>query len=125
MATEVGSFTVPASTGNLTVNLNNGSLTPTLIELEAGPRASTTETDVRRSSGWTDGTRQRAVSIYADGTVRGTIANNAYSIMHYKNVSGVFTKVFSASIVSMSAGSFVLNFDVVDSSYQVYTKVFS
>lgn len=125
MATEVTSYTVPASTGNTTFNLNNAGLTPSLIELEAGPRASTNETDVRRSSGWTDGTRQRAVSIYADGTVRGTRADNAYCIMHWVNVSGTLTKKFSASIVSMAAGQFVLNFDVVDSSYQIYVKVFS
>lgn len=125
MATEVTSYTVPASTGNTTFNLNNGSLTPSLIEIEAGPRAGTNETDMRRSSGWTDGTRQRVISTYADGTLRGTRESNAYCIMHYTNVAGTLTKQFSASIVSMSAGSFVLNFDVVNTSYQIYVKVFS
>lgn len=124
MSTEVGSFTVPASTGSQTLNLNT-SFTPSLIEFEMGPRASTTETDVRRSSGWTDGTRQRAVSIYADGTVRGTISSNSYCITHYKNTGGVFTKVASASFTSFALGQFTINWDVVDNSYQVYFKAFS
>lgn len=124
MSCEVGSFTVPGSTGNTTIVLD-GSFTPALIEFDAGPRTSTNETDVRRSSGWTDGSRQRAVSIYADGTVKGTRQSNSYSIMHWVNVSGTLTKKFSASIVSMTSGEFVLNFDVVDNTYQVYFKAFS
>lgn len=122
--TEVGSFTVPAATGSQTITMNN-SFTGSLVEFEMGPRASTTETDVRRSSGWTDGTRERAVSTYADGTVRGTIANNAYCIMHYKNTGGVFTKVASATFTSFGLGQFIINWDVVDSSYQVYYKIWA
>lgn len=123
MACEVTSYTVPGSTGNTTFNLNNSGLTPAMIEFEVGPRVSTNETDVRRSSGWTDGARQRTISVYADGSLRATRQSSSYCIMHYVNVSGTITKKFSASIVSMAAGQFVLNFDVVDTSYQIFVKV--
>lgn len=123
MNVESGSFSEGA-TGNHQIVLN-GSFTPLYIQFECGPRSATNETLVTRSSGWTDGNIECAISIFDDGTLRLTRESGSYCITHYKNVSGTPTKVLSGSIVSFDAGgAFTIDMDVVDSSYPIRFTAF-
>lgn len=122
---EQGSFT-RASTGAATLAMS-GSFTPAFFEFEIGPRSGTAETYVIRSSGWQDMnlSRTAAMSIFDDGTVRGTRETTSYAITHYKNVSGTLTKIISGSVTSVGAGTFTVNFDTVDSGYTIRFKAFA
>lgn len=121
MSVEAGSFTA-ASTGNKTVLLN-GAFTPVFIEFEVGPRSGTSETDIRRSTGWTDGTRQAAIAVF-EGTNKGTREITTKCIMHYIDSAGATLKV-QGSFVSFGSGQFVVNMDTVDSNYTIRFKAFS
>lgn len=121
--TEVGSFTRGA-TGSATILLNN-SFIPSIIEFDISARFGTNEVDVRRSSGWTDGTRKRTMSIYASSTLRGTRETNSYAITHYVDVSGTLTKKISGNVTAMGLGQFDVNFDTVDSNYTIAFKAWS
>lgn len=108
MNSEVFAYTI-SSTGNHTILLN-GSFTPKELHHELGPRTSTTETDIRRSSGFTDFTNSFAIAI-TNGSR--TIESTSYCVMHYQGT----TKQISATPVSAGAGQFVLNWDTVNSAY--------
>lgn len=113
MAHEVGGFT-KGTTGNATVLLNK-SFTPALLELDIGPRTSTNETDVRRSTGATDDTAQYAMSTYTNGTTRITRETTSYCITHYEGT----TLKIRASFVSFGADEFTLNFETANSGYTI------
>jgi hypothetical protein len=97
------------------------------MEFEIGPRVSTVENRVMRSSGWQDFTNNRkaAMSIYDDATVRGTAETTTYSITHYNNVSGVFTEIISGYASSPVAGQFTYNPTLFNASYEIRYKAFS
>lgn len=113
MNTETLGFTINA-TGNRTIILN-GSFTPKELEFEIGPRTGTNETDIRKSTGFTDTVNSYAIALTNGSTTR---ESTTYCIMHYQGT----TKKFSASFVSVGAGQFVLNFDVVDATYTIRGK---
>lgn len=108
MSSEILGYTV-SSTGNHTVLLN-GSFTPVEIQTQIGPRTSTTETDIRYSSGDTDFTNSFAIAI-TNGSR--TVESTSYCVMHYQGT----TKQISATPVSTGAGQFVFNWDAVNSAY--------
>lgn len=118
---EIGSFGVLA-TGNSTINLANGSFTPSIINFQVGPRNSTVEGHAALSVGSTDGTNQFCISTYAGSSTEQTVANTTHCMYHYRSVSGTMTLVLSFSIVSISAGQFVINVDTKHSgsNYTVY-----
>lgn len=122
MAVEIGSVAY-GSTGNKTVSLN-GTFTPVFVEFEVGPRASTNETDVRRSSGCMDGTNQFAISTFA-GVNKGTRASTSKCIMHYIDNAGAATLKVQGSFVSFAAGAFTINMDTVDANFSIYFKAYS
>lgn len=121
MTVEIGSFSA-SSTGNKTVLLN-GAFTPIFIEFEVGPRSSTNETDVRRSTGSCDGTNQFAISTFSGAVNKGTRATTSKCIMHYIDSSGATLKV-QGSFVSFGSGQFIVNMDTVDVNHPVYFKAF-
>lgn len=108
MNSEILGYTI-SSTGNHTVLLSGG-FTPVEVQTEIGPRTSTTETDIRRSSGFTDFTNNFAIAI-TNGSR--TVESTSYCVMHYQAT----TKKISATPVSTSSGQFVFNWDTVDSAY--------
>lgn len=122
-----GSFSVGAN-GTVTVNMPN-SFTPIFVELEIGPRASTNETHVIRSSGWHDfaNDRKACISIFDDGTVRGTRETTSSDITHYKNVSSVLTKIIDGSLSNPDVGSFDYTpvTGYFDSAYTIRYKAWS
>lgn len=122
MAIEVGGFSA-GTTGNKTINLN-GAFTPSFIEFDVGPRLSTNETDIRRSTGCTDGTNHYAISTFA-GTNKGTRESTTKCIMHYIDNAGTATLKVQGSWVSFGSGQFVVNMDTVDSNYVIRFKAFS
>lgn len=122
MAIEIGSFSA-GTTGNRTLNLN-GAFTPVFVEFEVGPRASTNETDIRRSMGAADGTNQFAISTFA-GTNKGTRASNSKCIMHYIDNAGTATLKVQGSWVSFGVSAITVNMDTVDSNYTIYFKAYS
>lgn len=119
MAVEVGSFT-PAGTGSRTFLLN-GAFTPTWIEFEMSSRTGTNETYLTRSSGWSDGTRQRSMQVYDDGTTRTTRVDTANPMTHYKNATGI-TVAEQFTLTSFGAGQFVLNVGTNDTAFTVAFK---
>lgn len=122
-----GSFSVGAN-GTTTVNMPS-SFTPIFMELELGPRSSTNETIVTRSSGWHDfaNARKYAVSVFDDGTLRGTRDTTASDITHFKNVSNTLTKIIDGSLSNPQLGTFDYTpaTGFFDSAYTIHYKAYS
>lgn len=122
---ESNSYTI-STTGAHNLAMD-GAFVGKFFEFSIAPRTSTNETVVISSDGWQDigNARKYSKSVFDDGTVRGTRETTSYAITHYKNVSGVLTKIISGSVTSANNGDFDVNFDTVDSGYTIRVKIFA
>lgn len=122
-----GSFTI-GSNSTATISMPN-SFVPIFMELEIGPRTSTTETLITRSNGWHDfaNNRKCAMTIFDDGTMRRTVETTASDITHYKNVSGTFTKIIDGVLSNPQLGSFdyTCATGMYDTAYTIRYKAWS
>lgn len=113
--------TSQGSTGNKTLSLPLSGGTPYAVRATMGARLNTTETNNRKSEGFTDGTRTKCIS-NVDGKTKNHpyTAESDYLIEHY-SASG--TKVFSCTFVSWTVDELVINVDDADSNYQLFLEV--
>lgn len=113
--------TSQGSTGNKTLSLPLGGGTPYAVRATMAARLNTSETNIRKSEGFTDGTRTKCTSI-VDGKTKNHphSGDSDYLIEHY-SASG--TKVFSCTFVSWSSDEVVINVDDADSNYQLFLEV--
>lgn len=112
MKVEVGSFT-PASS-SVTVILDDDTLVIKGLEF----KISKTGSNVNFSSGFTDGTTNKAEFTLYD-TVKASGRTSSYCIYHKADVSGTATVKLAAIPTSLDTGEFTLNFANYDNSYTV------
>lgn len=84
-----------------------------------------TDSTVRFSLGFMDGTRQNCDSLFSDGTLFDSrkVTNKVISL--WDNVGGTLTEVLSASFHSFTATQLKLNVATPNSGYQVSVKIMS
>ena len=112
---EAFSFT-PSTSGN-TVLLNNSALNVDFIFCQVSKNGS----NVNESTGFSDGTRHRAVYTL-DDTVKDSGRTTSYCIYAHKNnggTSAVAVAGHPGANWNTTAGEFIMAFDTADSSYTV------
>lgn len=113
-----------SSTGNKSVT--GVGFQPSYLRFHLSSKSGASETTVAHySTGFTDGTRQKAHSILADTTANDSKAYTNRCINHYARVGGVLTEVIVATFVSFDADGFTLNFTAVDSTYDIHVEAFA
>jgi len=127
MSFAVGSFS-QGTTGNVSV----GGLTflPSYLRFTISSRSGTNETTVMLSTGFTDGTLNKAHSIFQDTTGARTRYFNDRCVSHLARVSGSITEIIKASWVSFDNNGggdygFTLNFTAANSSYPITFEAFA
>lgn len=111
---ELGSSTI-VSTGTKTLTLNDSSLVPQKIVLF------TMDSSTVGGAGYGD-----TATNFTGDTTYGDV-DTVHSLTHYKNVSGVKTKVFEATVPSNAfavAGEFKLSVTTLSATTKVYFVVF-
>lgn len=117
MKTETGSFSV--NTSSITVLLNDDTINIKSIFFQVGKDSTTS---AEESSGFTDGVSHRSRSTLISGSLKESKRSTAYSIIHYRDVSGVSTRKIAGKVVTgglSTAGEFEMSFD----SYDVNTPI--
>lgn len=117
------SFTTTSSTGNR--SLTGLGFQPAYIRLTVAQKNGTSETFIHKSEGFTDGTNQGCTSIFWDSTGGKTVSFTDRVIDHINRVSGTLTDVIVATIVSLDADGFTLNFSTTTTSYRVFVEAWS
>lgn len=81
---------------------------------------------VRQSEGWTDGTNQGTLSFLLSGNLpyRDRETTNK-CIKHYTDSGGTLTGVIEATIVSLDADGFTLNFTQANANYNIHVEAFA
>ncbi len=82
-----------------------------------------TDSTVRLSLGWGDGTRQNCDSIFTDGTLYDSRKQTNKVVSLWDNVSGVLTEIVSASNPVFTATQLKLDVATVDINYKCSIKI--
>lgn len=123
MSYATGVFSTNNSTGNRP--LTGLGFQPTYLRLTLGQKTSTSEAFVHQSEGSTDGTNQRCVAAFWDSTGGKSVEFTNKLVNHINRVSGTLTDVITATIVSLDADGFTLNFGATISGYHVHYEAFA
>lgn len=127
MAFKVTSFT-RGTTGNCQVT--GLTFLPAYLRFTISSRFGTNETLVTFSEGFTDGSLNKAHSIFQDGTGARSRAFTDRCVSHLSRVGGNITEIIKATWVSFDTNGggdfgFTLNFTAADSNYQIYVEAFA
>lgn len=116
MKVEVNTFSLNNSSA--TILLEDDTINIKGIYFQVAPTSSTGES----STGFTDGTRNRAKSLLVTSTQRKSYRSNNYCITHYKEVGGVPTCKVAAKIATgglSTPGEFELTVDYFDATINI------
>lgn len=127
MKAEIGTFST-GSTGH--VSVTGLTVLPVYLKFTLSGRFNTTETIVQFSTGFTEGTKNKAHSIFQDSTGSRSKAYSDRCINHFQRVAGTITEQIVATWVSFDTNGggdfgFTLNFTAADSNYQIYFEAYS
>lgn len=115
MKTEVGQFTPPASTGSTSVFLNDSTLVPKGVFFEV----SKTGSNVNNSSGFSDGSANRARWSLHDSTTLDSGRSANRCILHKKLSGGASVTALDAQVTSFATGQINMTFNTTDVNYTV------
>lgn len=127
MSFKITSFS-NASTGN--VSITGLSFLPTYLRFTVGSRTSTNETTVMYSNGFTDGTLNKAFSIFQDTTGARSRYFNDRCVSHLIRSGANITEIINANWVSFDNNGggvfgFTLNFTAANSSYPIVVEAYA
>lgn len=127
MAYQIGSFS-QGSTGN--VSIGGFTFLPAYLRFTISSRSGTNETYVLFSEGFTDGSLNKAHSIFQDSTGARSRYYNDRCINHLVRVTGSITEKIKATWVSFDNNGggdfgFTLNFTAADSNYPIIIEAFA
>lgn len=122
-----GSFT-RGSTGNASV----AGLTflPSYLRFTICSRTGTNETLVMYSDGFTNGSSQKAFSVFQDSTGARSRTFTDRCLNHLNRVTGSITEIIKATFVSFDDNGggdygFTLNFTAADSNYTIHFEAYA
>lgn len=118
MAYYTGRFT-PSITGNQTISIG---FQPTWLELTVSQKYGITDSTLHKSEGSTDGTNQNYTTIYSSGSASKTIEGSGKLLLHYENISGVWTEVLNTTFVAFTTTGFTINNIAGTTNYKVRVK---
>lgn len=114
MKTEVGTCTADIS--DITVILDDDTINIRGIFFQISPTTSTGEA----STGFSDGTKNRAKSLLVTNTKRESKRTTSYAITHYKDVSGTTERKIAGYLTDISTpGEFSMHFDSLDATIPI------
>lgn len=109
------------STGNKTISLPLDGGTPYAVRVSMGSRLNTSETNIRYSEGFTDGSYVTCKSVVNSLTRNYPKSGESdYLIAHFSSSTN---KVVSATFVSWDVDELVINVDDADANYQLFLEV--
>lgn len=93
------------------------------VEIKVSGLFGTTDSTIRFSLGWGDGTRQSCDSLFTDGTLYDSRKATDRVVSLWDNVAGTLTEVLSASNPVFTATQLKLDIGIANGSYKVSVKV--
>ncbi len=127
MAFQITSFS-NASTGN--VSVTGLTFLPSYLRFTVGSRSGTNETVIMYSNGFTDGSLNKAFSIFQDATGARSRYFNDRCVSHLIRSGANITEIINASWVSFDNNGggvfgFTLNFTAANSSYPIVVEAYA
>lgn len=118
-----GWITTGSSTGNRAIT--GLGFQPVYLRITLGQKTGTTESFVHQSEGSSTSTTQRCVSIYWDSTGGQSKEYTSKIISHWNRVAGTLTEQIAATLVSLDADGFTLNFSATVTGYHMHVEAFA
>lgn len=113
--------TSQGSTGNKILSLPLDGGTPYAVRASMGARLNTSESNIRKSEGFTDGERTKCISNVNSLTKNHPHSGDSDYLIEHFSASG--TKVFSCTFVDWDVDELTINVDDADSNYQLFLEV--
>jgi len=96
---------------------------PTWIRVRVSQKVGIAETCQHLCLGQSDGTRTNYSTIYGDTSGAKTIEGNDKLISHFEKVSGTWTEVLSATLVSFDADGVTIHTTAGNANYRVHLEL--